>query len=58
MKKTFYNIGVMNIWKVIDDLQAIGLTVTAMTSNSITVMATNGLGMEDINQIMENRGFF
>lgn len=56
--KTYYNVyATMNVWAVIDELQAIGLTVTAMTATSITVMTNNGMSLEQVDILMNNRGF-
>lgn len=56
--KTYYNVyATMNVWAVIDELQAIGLTVTAMTAASITVMASNCMSLEQVDTLMANRGF-
>ena len=57
MKKYTNVYGTLNVWEVIDDLQAIGLTVKAVTSTTITVATANGYTISDIDAIMANRGF-
>lgn len=56
--KQYTNVyGTLNVWDVIDDLQAIGLQVMAVTATTVTVAAANGYSISDIDQIMANRGF-
>ena len=56
--KTYYAVmNTMNVWQVVDDLQAIGLTIKSVTANSITVACTNGYTINQINVIMSNRGY-
>lgn len=56
--KQYTNVyGTLNVWDVINDLQAIGLQVKAVTETTITVAAANGYSISDIDQIMANRGF-
>jgi biotin operon repressor len=56
--KTYFNImQTMNVWQVIDDLQAIGLEIKAVTAQSITVAAKNGFTIAQIDDLMANRGY-
>ena len=56
--KTYTNVlATLNVWEVIDQLQAIGLEITAMTSTTVTVAVSAGMSIQDIDQIMANRGF-
>ncbi|MBR5299021.1 MAG: hypothetical protein IKU36_02090 [Bacteroidales bacterium] len=57
MKKTYTNVSALDVWAVIDDLQAIGLEITAMTATTITVAASAGMGINEIDLVMANRGF-
>lgn len=58
MMKTYANVGTLDVWKVIDDLQAIGLEIKAVTATSVTVACAAGFTISQIDQIMANRGFF
>lgn len=56
--KTYFNImQTMNVWQIIDDLQAIGLEIKAVTAQSITVAAKNGFTIAQIDDLMANRGY-
>ena len=56
--KTYFNVmATMNVWAVVDELQAIGLVIKSVTANSVTVAAANGFTIEQINVIMSNRGY-
>ena len=56
--KTYFNImQTMNVWQVIDDLQAIGLEIKSVTAQSITVAAKNGFTIAQIDDLMANRGY-
>lgn len=57
MKTYFAVMATMNIWEIVDDLQAIGLEIKSVTANSITVACANGFTIEQINEIMSNRGY-
>lgn len=57
MKTYFAVMATMNIWEIVDDLQAIGLAIKSVTANSITVACANGFTIEQINEIMSNRGY-
>ena len=56
--KTYTNVAsALNVWQVIDDLQAIGLEIKGMTTTTITVAASAGMSLEEIDILMANRGF-
>lgn len=56
--KTYTNVELaMNVWQVIEDLRVIGLEIKGMTATTITVAASAGMSIQDIDQIMANRGF-
>ena len=56
--KTYTNVEfALNVWQVIDDLRVIGLKIKGMTATTITVAASAGMSIQDIDQIMANRGF-
>lgn len=56
--KTYTNVeSALNVWAVIEDLQTIGLEIKGMTATTITVAVSAGMTIQDIDQIMSNRGF-
>lgn len=56
--KTYTNVELaLNVWQVIEDLRVIGLEIKGMTATTITVAASAGMTIQDIDQIMANRGF-
>lgn len=56
--KTYFNImQTMNVWNVVEDLQAIGLEIRAVTAQSITVAVKNGFTISQLDELMANRGY-
>jgi hypothetical protein len=59
MYKTYYNVSsIFDIWKVIDDMEALNLRVIGVTNRCITVARHKELTFEEIDVFMANRGFY
>lgn len=58
MKKEYTNVmNNMNVWQTIEDLQTIGLLIANATATTITVVASAGYTIDQIDQLMANRGY-